>query len=42
MRVTMKIRQLVIEEINDNLFELGANYKIVKNEEELAEEMMKN
>lgn len=41
MRVTMKIRQLVIEEINDNLFELGANYKIVKNEEELAEEMMK-
>jgi len=42
MRVTMKIRQLVIEEINDNLFELGANYKIVKNEEELADEMMKN
>ena len=41
MRVTMKIRQLVIDEISDNLFELGTNYKIVKNEEELADEMLK-
>jgi hypothetical protein len=41
MRVSMKIRQLVIETISDNLFELGANYKIVKNEVELAEEMLK-
>lgn len=41
MKVTMKVRQLVMEEINDNLFELGTNYKIVKNEEELANEMLK-
>lgn len=41
MRVTMRIRQLVQEEISDKLFELGATYKIVKDEEELANEMLK-
>lgn len=41
MKVTMRIRKLVNEEINDNLFELGASYKLVKDEEELAIEMMK-
>lgn len=40
-RIIMKIRQIVKEEMNDKLFEIGAAYKIVKDEEELANEMMK-
>jgi hypothetical protein len=41
MRVIMRVRQLVKEEINDNLFELSTSYKLVKDEEELAIEMMR-
>jgi hypothetical protein len=41
MRIVMRIRQLTKEEINDKLFEIGASYKMVKDEEELANEMMK-
>jgi hypothetical protein len=41
MRVVMRVRQLVKEEINDNLFELSTSYKLVKDEEELAIEMMR-
>lgn len=41
MRIVMRIRKLTKEEINDKLFEIGASYKMVKDEEELANEMMK-
>jgi hypothetical protein len=41
MRITMRVRQIVKEEMSDKLFELGAAYKMVKDEEELANEMMK-
>jgi hypothetical protein len=41
MRITMRVRQIVKEEMSDKLFEVGAAYKIVKDEEELANEMMK-
>jgi GLPGLI family protein len=41
MKTIMRIRQIVFEETNDKLFELGPSYKLVKNEEELTEEMIK-
>lgn len=41
MRITMRVRQIVKEEMSDKLFEVGAAYKMVKDEEELANEMMK-
>lgn len=41
MRITMRVRQIVKEEMSDKLFEIGAAYKMVKDEEELANEMMK-
>jgi GLPGLI family protein len=41
MHIVMRIRQVVVEEISNKLFEIGEAYKIVKDEEELANEMMK-
>lgn len=41
IKTIMRIRQIVQEEVNDKLFELGPSYKMVNNEEELATEMLK-